>query len=184
MSFFATVVRKLNTPTVASKLQILSVTSKHYSTTTGYTQEEIEKFRKFFRIVPSYEESIASKDIIPYLKSIGYIKNQEAYDKYIEFTDKILNGRIELIQIVKYLQAQHDPSQLMNEFAITFDKDKDGYITKEEFEYGIQTLKIHDPRVKVISFATFLKEADANKDGRISVSELKDWLINNIGSYY
>lgn len=182
MLFIATVVRKLNITTVASKLKILSATSKNFSSSTGYSQEELEKFRKVFRAQPSYEETIASRDCKAYGKSIGYINSEEAYDKYIEFWDKIFGGRITLTQIVKYLQTIHDPSQFMTELAISFDKDNDGFITKDEFEYGMETLKIHDPKVKNVSYEAFLKEADVNKDGRISVSELKDWLTNNLGS--
>lgn len=180
MSFVATVVRKLNPPTVASKWKILSVTSKNFSSSTGYTPEEIEKFRKVFRTVPSYEESISAKDLILYLKKIDFIKPQETYEKYIEYSDKILGGRFEMTQIMKYIRAQHDPLLLMNEYLVNFDRNNDGYVSKEEFEFGMETVRVHDPRVRNISYKNFVKEADANKDGKISVSECKEWLNKNL----
>lgn len=182
MLFVATVVRKLNTPIVTSKWKILSATSKNFSSSTGYSPEELEKFRKVFRTVPSYEESISSKDLIDYLQSIKFIKPIETYQSYVEYVDKILGGRIELTQILKYIRTQHDSRLLMNEYLITFDRDNDGYVSKEEFEFGIETMKIHDPRLKNISYENFLKQADANKDGRVSVSECRDWLNKNFVS--
>lgn len=180
MLFVATVVRKLNPPTVASQWKILSTTSKNFSSSTGYSPEELEKFRKVFRTVPSYEESISSKDLISYLQSINFIKPQETYQKYIEYSDKILGGRFELTQIMKYFRAQHDPRLLMNEYLINFDRNNDGYVSKEEFEFGMETIRFHDPRVKNISYENFVKEADTNKDGKISASECKDWLNKNL----
>lgn len=180
MLFITTVVRKLNPPTVASKWKVLSTTYKNFSSSTGYSEEEIEHFRKVFRKVPSHEETISSKDLISYLQSIHFIKPLETYQKYIEYSDKILGGRFEITQIMKYIRAQHDPRLLMNEYLINFDRNNDGYVSKEEFEFGMETIRVHDPRVKNISYENFLKEADANKDGKISVSECKDWLSKNL----
>ncbi|KAG4075486.1 hypothetical protein HA402_003311 [Bradysia odoriphaga] len=182
MLFVATVVRKLNPPTVESQCKLLSTISKRFSSSTGYSTEEIEKFRKVFRTMPSYEESIPSKELIPFLQAINYIKPMETYQKYIEYSDKVLGGRFELTQLVKYFEAQHDPRLLMNEYLINFDRDNDGYVSKEEFEFGMQTIRFHDPKVRNISYENFVKEADANKDGKISVSECKDWLNKNLGS--
>lgn len=180
MSHVATVIRKLNPSTVASKWKILYATSKTFSSSTGYTPEELEKFRKIFRTIPSYEESISSKDLTLYLESINFNKPLETYQKHTEYVDKILGGRIELTQIIKYLRTEHDPRLLMNEYLLTFDRDNDGYVSKDEFEFGMEDIKVHDPRVKHISYENFLKEADTNKDGRISVSECKEWIKKNL----
>lgn len=146
----------------------------------GYTEEDIEKFRKIFRTVPSYEESISSKDVIPFLQSINYIKPLETYQKYIEYADKILGGRFEIGQLMKYVRVQHDPRLLMNEYLANFDRNNDGYVSKEEFEYGMETLRVHEPRIGNVSYKDFVKEADVNGDGKISVAECKDWLDKNI----
>lgn len=155
-----------------------SIGADHVS--TGYSEEDIEKFRKVFRTVPSYEESISSKDLIPYLQSINYIKPLATYQKYIEYADRILGGRFEITQIMKYIRVEHDPCLLMNEYLANFDRNNDGYVSKEEFEFGMETLRVHDPRIRHVSYQNFLKEADANRDGKISVSECKDWLNRNL----
>ena len=85
-----------------------------------------------------------------------------------------------MTEATKYLQAEHDPSLLFNEYLITLDRDKDGYVSKEEFELGIETVRIHEPSIRQISYENFVKEADVNKDGKISVAECKEWLIKNI----
>lgn len=181
MSFVCTVVRKINPPTVASQWKILSPMSKKFSSSTdGFSTEEIEKFRKVFRTMPSYRESISSKELIPYLQTIKYNKPIETYQAYIDYADKMLDGRFELAQTVRYLLASHDSRQLMNEYLLNFDKNNDGYVSKEEFEFGMRTLRYHDPRTKDISYENFLKEADTNKDGKISVAECKEWLDKNV----
>ncbi|XP_037031067.1 calcium-binding protein SPEC 1A-like [Bradysia coprophila] len=178
----ASVVGKFNPPTVASQWKILSTISKKFSSSSGFSTEEIEKFRKVFRTMPTYNESISSKDLVHYFQSTNFIKPMETYQKYIEFSDKVLGGRIPLDQIVKYLQTEHDPSLLLKEYLISMDSDNDGYVSKEEFEFGMETVKMHDPTVRNISYEKFVKEADANKDGKISVSECEDWLKKNIVS--
>ncbi|KAG4071972.1 hypothetical protein HA402_006133 [Bradysia odoriphaga] len=179
MSFVVTVVSKLNPPIVSSQWKILSTISKKFSSSTGYSAEEIEKFRKVFRTMPTYKESISSKDLIPFLQSINFVKSPETYQKYIEFIDKVLGGRLPLTEAAKYLQAEHDPSLLLNEYLKSMDRDNDGFVSKEEFEFGMETVRIHDPSVRNISYEKFVKEADANKDGKISVAECKDWLKKN-----
>lgn len=169
-------------PCVASNWKILSAASKNF-TSTERTPKELEEVKRVFRTLPSYEESISSKDIIPLLKAIGFVKPQEAYLKYVEFTDKVLGERFELKLILQYFRAQHDPSLQMNEYMLSFDRDNDGYITKEEFEYGMETIRVHDPRIKNISYYfiyNLLKEADTNKDGKLSVAELRAWLNKNL----
>ncbi len=180
MSFVAAIVRKLNPSTVVSKCRILSTPSKHFSSSTGYSQEELEKFRKVFRTVPSYEESISSKDLTAYLQSIRLLLSPEGYQSHVNYVDKVLGGRITSTQIMKYIGAQHDPRLLMNEYLLTFDTDNDGYISKEEFEFGITDVRAHDPRIKHISYENFMKEADTNGDGRVSVTECKNWLMKNL----
>ncbi|KAG4069095.1 hypothetical protein HA402_008406 [Bradysia odoriphaga] len=179
MVFVATV-RRLNLSIVASQWKILSTTSKNFSSSTGYSSEEIEKFRKVFRTMPSYEESISSKEITAYLQLMNYIKPAETYRHYEKYIDNILGGRLELTQLVKYVKTQHDPSLSMTEYLKDFDRNNDGYVSKEEFEYGMETVRAQFPGIKHTSYADFLKEADANKDGKISVTECVDWLKKNV----
>ncbi|KAJ6643134.1 hypothetical protein Bhyg_08090, partial [Pseudolycoriella hygida] len=98
-----------------------------------------------------------------YLQTINYIKPIETYQKYIEFTNKILGGRIGIDEIMNYLRTEYDPLLLANEFVKTFDRNNDGWISKEEFETGMETIKAHDPRVRNVSYEDFVIEADANK---------------------
>ncbi|KAJ6646341.1 hypothetical protein Bhyg_01552 [Pseudolycoriella hygida] len=174
------VVRKVN---LASQWKILSQASKNFSSSTGYTQEEIEQFRKVFRTQPSYEESIASKEVIQFCRDIKFPKPEETYKKYVEYWEAC-GERAELTQIMKYIQNSHNSCLLMNEYLLLFDRNNDGFISEEEFRFGMETLRVHDPRVKDISYEDFLKQADTNKDGKISVAECREWLFkNNVHSY-
>lgn len=182
MVFVTRIVGKLNPPTVASQWRILSAVSKKFSSSTGFSTEEIEKFRKVFRTMPSYEESISSKDVIPFVTAINFIKPAATYQRYIEFIDEALGGRLRLplTEAAKYLQAEHDPSLLLNEYLVSLDRDNDGYVSKEEFEFGLETVRIHEPKIRNISYEDFVKEADVNNDVKISVAECKEWLRKNI----
>lgn len=176
MVFVPVVFRKLSPLTVESKWKVLSATFKNFSSTTGFTSEEIERFRKVFRTMPSYEESIISTDLPDFYRKINYIKPMETYMMHVEYTNKIFGGRITTTQLMTYLAAEHDSRLLMNEYLKTFDRNNDGYISKEEFDVGIRDIKAHDPRFKNISYEDFLKQADTNKDGRVSVAECRDWV--------
>ncbi|KAG4076403.1 hypothetical protein HA402_005846 [Bradysia odoriphaga] len=180
MQFVPAVFRKLNPLTVQSQWKVTAATFKNFSSSTGFTPEEIEQFRKVFRTMPSYEETISSKDLTRYLQSIKYIKSMETYQKHTEFVDKFLGGRMELNQLMKYLGSEHDTRLLMNEYLTTFDRNNDGYISKEEFEFGMDDLRVHDPTIRHVSYQKFLKEADSNKDGKVSVSECRDWINKNL----
>ncbi|XP_037040361.1 calmodulin-like [Bradysia coprophila] len=180
MLFVPAVFRKLNPLTVESKWKVLSVTLKNFSSSSGFSPEEIERFRKVFRTMPSYEESITSQDLPQFYRSINYIKSMETYLKHAEYTDKIFGGRITTTQLMTYLANEHDSRLLMHEYLKTFDRNNDGYISKDEFEMGIGDIKVHDPRFKHVSYEDFLKQADTNKDGRVSVSECRDWVNKNL----
>lgn len=175
MVFVRAVFRKISPLTVQSKWNHLSATCKNFSSSTGFSPEEVEQFRRVFRTMPSYEESISSADLTHYFYAINFNKSVDVCKKHTEFVEKILGGRITSTQIMKYLRTEHDPRQLMDEYLKTFDRNNDGYISKEEFEFGIEDIRVHDPRVKHTSYEDFLKQADTNKDGRVSVAECRDW---------
>lgn len=156
MVFVPAVFRKVNPLTVQQKWKVLSAaTFRNFSSGTGFSQEEIEKFRKVFRTLPSYEETIVADDLVPFYYAINFNRPVESFFKHVDYTNKILGGRIELAQFMKYLATEHDPRLLMNEYIKTFDRNNDGYISKGEFEIGIEDVKSHDPRVKNVSYELY-----------------------------
>jgi Ca2+-binding EF-hand superfamily protein len=59
---------------------------------------------------------------------------------------------------------------------MTFDTDKDGFISAQEFKFMLGILKGQEPTLSPGTFEEFLLQADTDKDGRVSVEELKAWL--------
>lgn len=45
---------------------------------------------------------------------------------------------------------------------------------------AVEDCKAHDPRIKDVSYEQFLKMADTNKNGKVSVSECKEWFKKNL----
>jgi len=60
--------------------------------------------------------------------------------------------------------------------AEAYDKDKNGYISRDEFEELLKILVANDPKLKNTSFEEFLVAADANKDGKVSIDECAAWI--------
>jgi len=96
--------------------------------------------------------------------------------QYVEFWNSKFEGRMPMDFYCNILKAQHNKHKLLLEYAISFDRDKDGFISKEEFNFGLQTLLVHDPTIENVTYETMLKEADKNQDGKISIEELVQWL--------
>jgi Ca2+-binding EF-hand superfamily protein len=149
------------------------------SSTAAYTDKDLERFKEAFRARKSYQNgSIVGADLPGLIKAIGYTRTDAQSKKYVEYVEEVFGGRLELKDFIDYMRTQHDPAQILLKYAQDFDKDKDGFISAEEFKYGIGTLEIHDPSVKTgsVSYEDLLREADSNNDGKISIEELAAWL--------
>jgi Ca2+-binding EF-hand superfamily protein len=138
-------------------------------------------WKEEFRALKSYKtESISGDELGALFRAVGYERSDAQTKKYIEYINGVHGGRIELKDFYRYMSTQHDPAQILVKFVHDFDKDKDGYISAEEFKYVLETVEIHDPSVKTgpVSFQDLLREADTNKDGKISIAEMVAWLMS------
>lgn len=162
-----------------SQWKILSAIPKRFSSSTGYSSEEIEEFRKVFRTMSSYEESVSTKEYAQFLQKINFIKPMETYQHYADFGDRRFGGRFEINQVMKYISIAHDSRLLIAEYLKNFDLNNDGFVSKDDFEFLVKTLKSNDPKLKDLSYEDFLIKADRNNDGKVSVSECQEWLNEN-----
>ena len=74
------------------------------------------------------------------------------------------------------MKVMHSMSLFFREVALKFDTNKNGLIDKDEFEPLLKLISIQDPAVSNISFEEFVKEADTNLDGKVSIEECVHWI--------
>eukprot|EP01121_Diplochlamys_sp_Union-15-3_P004867 TRINITY_DN1506_c0_g1_i1.p1 TRINITY_DN1506_c0_g1~~TRINITY_DN1506_c0_g1_i1.p1 ORF type:complete len:159 (+),score=37.75 TRINITY_DN1506_c0_g1_i1:111-587(+) len=146
------------------------------------SDEEIKGMEKAFQSVKSYKDGkIDIADYGIFLTAVHFPHSPEQlveYQNYLKATNS--DGRVSFEQFANIAKVQHDPKEVLKVYAKDFDFDKNGFISPEEFQVGIKTLHLHDPEHfgdnLAIPFAQFLKEADTNNDGKISIQELEAWL--------
>lgn len=80
-------------------------------------EEDIQKLYKLAREVPSYEsksiETISAIHIPTVLAGIGIVRPPHVINKWFEFCDKYLNGKISIEKFIAYKRVQHDPIKLI-----------------------------------------------------------------------
>jgi Ca2+-binding EF-hand superfamily protein len=145
----------------------------------GFNDEEIARFQEAFRSMPSYnkeEETISASDFPLLFQAMPWERTKGQIQKYIEQLGRENNGYMTMGNFVRYIRAVHDPDEMLLAYAVENDKDKDGFISDEEFRYMLEILEVHDPTVSAGTYEEFLVQADTNKDGKVSIKELKAWL--------
>lgn len=150
----------------------------------GLTESQLEEIRRIFKSMPSYTEDgfIPSLHITELFKRVGYTdRTPEQLAAYKNYCDKLMGGKIILSETLSLFGSTHDAGKIMIEQVAKFDKDGDGFISADEFEILLTSVKTHDPiKMDGITFESFVKEADANKDGKVSLKECQDWLRRHL----
>jgi len=70
----------------------------------------------------------------------------------------------------------HDNSEVARVRAAVFDTNADRFISQHEFKELMELMVTREPRVQGTSFDDFVKSADANKDGKVSIEECAQWI--------
>ncbi|OXA48266.1 Calmodulin-like protein 4 [Folsomia candida] len=144
-----------------------------------YSSHEVEQpFRKML----SYngkDESISISDLGTFFAAIGYIYTPEQLKEYENYSNRLLGGRFPLDLIVKSLAFIDDAEELLKIHINALDQDKDGFIDESEFKTILITLRAHMGQGDYanVDYAQFVKEADTNKDGKISIDEAVEWFV-------
>lgn len=71
-----------------------------------------------------------------------------------------------------------DITKLLKVYINAFDRDNNGFIDEHEFKIMVQVV-LHHPSFGTADFVKFVKEADINKDGKVSKDEALKWFIKN-----
>ena len=115
------------------------------------------------------------------MSSVGFRVDDEQASEMIKVADSNNTGTIELKEflalMVGQLRDKHTKHEYARKFQI-FDKNNDGYITESEIRRVTDVLGVN---LYPDQIQTLIKEADKNKDGKISYREYVNYMVNGKG---
>ncbi|OXA49891.1 uncharacterized protein LOC110854576 isoform X2 [Folsomia candida] len=130
--------------------------------------------------MPTFSDNaIDVADMDAFLQALGMDATKEQRDGYVTFFREVYNGKLPLDVCVASLGVINDTKELVRVHVAAIDKDNDGLIDESEFKAIFPFLLKHDPSYPRIEFDDFVKEADANKDGKVSVNEAVEWFCKH-----
>ncbi|OXA46319.1 parvalbumin alpha [Folsomia candida] len=142
-----------------------------------YSRNEIaEPFRK----LPTYDsatDTIKVTDLEGLLQALKFIYTAEQLEQYHNYWTELFDRIIPLELLVATFGCHDDHNELMRIHVTALDADKNGYIDENEFKTLMKVLLLHNPNLPKVDYAQFVKEADANKDGKISIDEAVEWFV-------
>jgi len=145
------------------------------------TDAEIEEMKSKFRAMPTYKPGghIYSKDFVKFCEAIGYPRTQKQLMAYKDLLDKTYGGIYTMDLFVEAAKRIHSSSEVARFRAEQYDLDGNGYISAEEFVELMEFMTIHDPSLPKTNFEQFVKQADTDKDGKVSIDECAKWIEAN-----
>jgi len=150
-----------------------------------YTETELEVFKVTFKNLPFYKSEdggYVTTDNIPELaKAINYNRTDEELAVVKEYFDKQFGGRVTFANFVDLMATLHDTTQIAINQAKLIDADGNGFISQDEFASLLKSLKVHDGRLREVTFEEFVTAADSNQDGLVSVEECAEWIRKALG---
>ena len=159
--------------------------SEYRDWTVPLTDSELEDHLKFFKSLPSYkDEAISTKDFPALIiEGMRYERTPEQIAAYQKYWDEHGGGKFTLTEVTSGLKSIHSTTKYFSTlYAARLDKDGDGFINAEEFKPILELFAIHDPTIAGISYEEFIKQADTNKDGKVSIEECTRWIEKHLAS--
>ena len=156
---------------------------KYRDMSVPFTKTELEELKKFYKTLPSYNDkdaTISSRDLPAFIEAMRYKSSPEQNLVYQNYWNQNFGGKIPLGKLLLHLQQAHSTSQTFKEMALTFDKNKNGLIDADEFKEVLELLSVYVPATTTLTFDQFIEEADANRDGKVSIQECADWIETHL----
>jgi len=119
--------------------------------------------------------TIGKNDLKKLLKDMKVELTDEELKDILNDVDEDGSGQIEFKEFKAFMTREMSEAQRLKEIFELFDSDGDGYITIPELR---KTLKQCDYKVTEEGIEQIMKEADINKDGKISFDEFKIFFKN------
>ena len=148
--------------------------------TVPLSDSELADLIKLFKSMPSYKDendAISTNDFPVMLKEMGYERTPEQTAAYQKYWDEKSGGKLTKDEFVTAVTTLRSTSEYFAKtYAVKFDTDGDGFISVDEFKPILELLSTHDPTIAGISYEEFIKQADKNNDGKVSIDECAGWI--------
>jgi calmodulin len=140
--------------------------------TSSLTPEQIAEFREAFALFDKNGDgTIEANELYEVMKSINLSATKEEIDDMIREVDTDGDGNISFDEFVVMMQKGGDEDAELREAFNVFDKDKNGFIDRDEIKDVLKTLTGVEHSETEIDL--MIKEADTNNDGKVSFQEFK-----------
>jgi len=152
-----------------------------------YSEAEHEAYREGLKKLPTYlpdpdgrgSGSVSTSQMRAALILVKKENTPEQVATYTAWWDKYYNGRIIIDIIVEMLKGIHSNEMFFRVLVKGADLDEDGFISRDEFKGILEILLVHDAKLAALeatTFENFVKEADINLDGKVSLEECVNWI--------
>ncbi|OXA36969.1 uncharacterized protein LOC110862756 isoform X2 [Folsomia candida] len=136
---------------------------------------EVEEAFKKLATYNGKDETCQVCDLGPLLTALVYICTPEQFTGYVNLWITNYNGIIPMDVIAKLVASIDDNVELMRIHVTAGDRDKNGFIDEAEFKNIVPVLLAHNPDFPRVDYEDFVKQADTNKDGKVSIDEAVEW---------
>jgi len=140
--------------------------------TNGMDERLLTAFKLFDK---DGKGTIGKKDLKNLLNEMKVDLTDEELHDILNDIDEDGNGQIEFKEFKAFMMREMTEAQRLREIFELFDSDGDGFISIPELK---STLKQCDYKVTEEGVQQIMKEADINKDGKISFEEFKIFFKN------
>ena len=144
-----------------------------------YTPESMTALKEAFHIFDKNDDGYISKEeLSQVMYNFGHVMSNEELDQMFGVVDKDGNGLIDFKEFLNLMNSankeQNAEEEMKNLFAL-IDANQDGFLSEKEIRDMMKGL---GEKVKKKHIRKMIKEADLNKDGKISFNEFKRMVSN------
>jgi calmodulin len=138
------------------------------------SEEKIAEFRCAFQLFDEDSDGkITTKELGGILKKLGYSPTDEDLKDMIKEVDTDGNGNVdfqEFLQLMCCKMKDHDSEEEMLEAFKIFDRDSNGYVTKDDFKVIMNHL---GEAMTPDELDEMIKDNDDDGDGQLNYEEFK-----------